>query len=166
MTEPRSDASGVTRLRAGSADFELPLDAISAQPFWLNAAVNGLRRARPEFSAAEPMAPWLKWLLMAAVLLVPIVIATAPQAALDGALAAFAVPFFCMTLVRLYALWSFVRTRDLAPKDWAPDVSPGPRRARGWRRTALLQHSRCALSRSKCCTGPGSRNGGAPVSAR
>ena len=78
------------------------------QSFWLDQAVNGLRRARPEFSAASPLVPWQRRVLIGLSLVVPLAAWLAPQAMLGVALYALALPVFCAALVKIYALWAIL----------------------------------------------------------
>jgi glycosyltransferase XagB len=84
-------------------------DAITAEPFWLNYAVNGLRRARPEFSAAEPITYWQRCALLLLALAGPVLIVAAPSAFIEFVPALLALPFLCIIVVRSYALWHYLR---------------------------------------------------------
>src|SRR5262245_29777134 len=71
----------------------------------LDRAVNLLRRTRPELSAAEPT--WL-WQQMCFLLLAGALIAggrLAIRPALAALFAILALPFFCVVLLRAFALW-------------------------------------------------------------
>ena len=88
------------------------------QSFWLDQAVNGLRRARPEFSAASALANWQRRALIGLSFVVPAAAWMAPRAMLGMALFALALPVFCAALIKIYALWTILT----APPDAVPEL--------------------------------------------
>ncbi len=81
------------------------------QSFWLDQAVNGLRRAQPEFSAASPLAAWQRRALIGLSFAVPLAVWLAPQAMLGVAIFGLALPVICAALVKIYALWTILTVR-------------------------------------------------------
>lgn len=94
----------------------------------LNVAVNGLRRRRPDLSAASPAWPWqrkaLRHLLPAAV----VAAAVAPQQALFALTAVLVVPFFCVVALRTAALWHALLRRPEPELIALPPPDTGLRR--------------------------------------
>ena len=109
--------------RNSSGELSLsPAHAIVAdrpqQSFWLDQAVNGLRRARPEFSAASALANWQRRALIGLSIIVPAATWMAPRAMLGMALYALALPVFCAALVKIYAFWTILT----GPPDAVPEL--------------------------------------------
>lgn len=79
--------------------------AVSAADAALDQAVNGLRRSRPEFSAATPVHP-MTWGLLAVVLTALVIgAAAAPEGMRTAAIFLMTLPFFIIVQIRLAALW-------------------------------------------------------------
>lgn len=71
----------------------------------LDRTVNALRRARPELSAGEPTWPWQRRLLLVGAVAILATTIASPAATLWLLLAALALPFTCVVLLRAAALW-------------------------------------------------------------
>ena len=97
--------------------------ALGAQPFAedipyapeLDHAVNSLRRARPDMSAAELVTDAQRFAFAALLAGTIVLAALAPYAGYQFALAAFAVPFAFVALIRLVALLRLLVARRTAP---------------------------------------------------
>ena len=81
------------------------------QAFWIDQAVNGLRRAKPEFSAASALAVWQRRFLIIVLPLLAGAAWLAPQAALNVGLYALALPVFGAALLKIYALFFILDRR-------------------------------------------------------
>ena len=75
------------------------------QQFWLDHAVNGLRRSNPESSASSPLARWQRQGLAVTAVLIPILFFLSAHFTWLALQALFALPFFLIVLVRLLAIW-------------------------------------------------------------
>ena len=80
-----------------------------AEMLALDAAVNGLVRSRPHFSAAVRASPWPRRLAVAISLLTCVCIGLAPQWGGEIAAWLMALPFMAIVLIRLAALWHLAR---------------------------------------------------------
>lgn len=93
------------RRRAGQEALALG----TPEPFWADHAAHGLRRTRPEFSAAAPLALWQRSFPLFIAALVTALLAVSPQTLWDAVLVAFAIPFLLVVLLRLSALVHLVQ---------------------------------------------------------
>lgn len=71
----------------------------------LDLAVNGLRRRRPDFSAAEPLWAWQKAALIFVLPILATVAVLSPHRAAFVVATTLALPFLCIVLLRTLALW-------------------------------------------------------------
>ena len=82
------------------------------QSFRLDHAVNALRRAHPEYSAASPYRLWQRLVGIAVVFCAPFWLMLKADAAALVVHSVMALPFFLMVLVRLLAIWELYRRPD------------------------------------------------------
>lgn len=92
----------------------------------LDQAVHGLRRRRPDLSAAEPAWPWQKRTLVLVVPAYALAAALAPSQALFVLATVLVLPFFCVVALRTAALWSTALVRVRGPE--AAPIGVGPAR--------------------------------------
>ena len=90
----------------------------------LDRAINGLRRRRPDLSAAEPLWAWQKAALLFALPVLATVTVLAPHRAAFVVAAALALPFFCIVLLRTSALWKALATSARPAASATPAASP------------------------------------------
>ena len=95
------------------------LETIRPPSFWLDHAVNGLRHAHPEYSAASGLSPWQRYALVAIALVVPLILFLNARTAWFALQGLIAVPFFLIVLVRLLALWELSQSHQ-------PSFETGP----------------------------------------
>ena len=90
----------------------------------LDRAVNGLRRRRPDLSAAEPLRAWQSAALIFALPLLATIAVLAPDRFVFAVATVLALPFFCIVLLRTAALWQTVAARPAAAGIVLRDKSP------------------------------------------
>jgi glycosyltransferase XagB len=95
----------------------LPSSTEHASPLRLDQAVNGLRRMQPEWSASQTITSAQRTALFAMGITGLSVWIAAPSAATGLAISLLALAFAMVTLVRVLALWQFVRPTSVRDRD-------------------------------------------------
>lgn len=90
----------------------------------LEEAVGGLRARHPEFSAAEGLWPWQRGALLAAAVALCAGLALSPETTVVALLALMAIPFLCVVVLRVVALWQ-LRRRPATDPDLAVEGDEG-----------------------------------------
>ena len=92
----------------------------------LDEAVFGLRSRSPELSAATGLWAWQRCVLAAALTFLCLGVALAPETTLIALLAVMAVPFLCVVMLRMVALWQLAHPLRKPPQPvvWADPQLP------------------------------------------
>ena len=90
----------------------------------LDLALNGLRRRRPDLSAAEPLRAWQSAALVFALPILATLAVLAPHGTAFVVATALALPFFCIVLLRTSALWKALAARAHPAEPRVSDPPP------------------------------------------